>query len=232
MGDTLSSTHRLHFLTGVLGQAIAGWTKAPRIGAVHFSNQMRTEVNSINTGLRKFESNGLSNKGPTDKAQSSLPFDRAARAHLTQQIGLRILPGQQSLGISSPTLPVKIHRGLLSQCLVRSLLIVVTHPASSSALLRGRVGGRWLRGFGFEHAMHLLVARVVARSAGRVNSTRMPKPNHHTVSRLNPNGPFPPNGAPLSTRMTRGKPCWRNNRTNTVRTEASLWLGRSQITST
>src|SRR5438552_7217769 len=101
MGDTLSSTHRLHFLTGVLGQAIAGWTKAPRIGAVHFSNQMRTEVNSINTGLRKFESNGLSNKGPTDKAQSSLPFDRAARAHLTQQIGLRILPGQQSLGISS-----------------------------------------------------------------------------------------------------------------------------------
>src|SRR5437667_9247039 len=197
MGDTLSSTHRLHFLTGVLGQAIAGWTKAPRIGAVHFSNQMRTEVNSINAGLRKFESNGLSNKGPTDKAQSSLPFDRAARAHLTQQIGLRILPGQQSLGISSPTLPVKIHRGLLSQCLVRSLLIVVTHPASSSALLRGRVGGRWLRGFGFEHAMHLLVARVVARSGWtrEFDSNAQAQPPHRQPTQ--PQWSFPTEGCSI-----------------------------------
>jgi len=157
------------------------------------------------TGL---ETDLVPDERPGDAQIAALPLDLAAAAHLAflPVVGITAWFGQPFRVIAHGWL-VKLSRWALTQCLVRTFLVIFAAKLIKSLLLLTQVGSRWLRGGGLECAVHPFVPSILF-AAGRARFA--PSPDRVAPTRPT-NGLRPPRavlakGGPLSVRIVRGRP--------------------------
>ena len=157
------TTHRLHFCFCRFCSAmlIENRTHGASIVVVQMSDQNVGKINGVNSSLQLLQSNALADESFPDKPLPAFPTNLAIAANLTRQIVPGILLSRKLDPPSKSAFAIQSRRGLLSQCLVRSMMVVASQPESGSMLLATRsVCGRG-SGFSLHDSMKLFVRTVV-----------------------------------------------------------------------
>jgi len=150
----------------------------------------------------------LADQRLADKDQLARPFDLAVAAHAAHRNLIAIVRILDPMRIGSWRRRVQRGRRLLSQRLVRPLIVVDraerVEPLSCCAgkLAAGGVAVSWLR-VRCTRSCRPFCCGLPAT----IRSGRMPSLIHHTASRDSPPTPADAKGGPLSERIASGKPC-------------------------
>ena len=163
MGDTLMTTHRLHFqfLRGAAAMLIKNWAHCTDVLQVQMSDQQIGKSDSVNTRLEWFEPDELTNEGFADKALASSPSDFPVAAYPANLITRSIMYFGQARRELSPAFAVPFGRQGLSQCFVRTFVIVAPQPTCAAVLLAAPCVSSGLGGFSFQDPMKLFVRSIL-----------------------------------------------------------------------
>src|SRR5215471_17415309 len=138
---------------------------APSILLVQLPQQPVPQLYLVPPWTHFSQSYSLPAEGFPNKTQPPFPPDLSVTAHLSYGTPSLIAPLCCLLGILAPRTAIQSPRLLLTQRLVRSLLIELFNPPIKTSLLgRGRVSRRSRR-LGFERSMHPLVCSIFLRTA-------------------------------------------------------------------
>src|SRR6516165_1208312 len=141
------------------------------------------------------------------KDQLARPFDLAGAAHAAHRNFLAIVRMLDPIGIGPRRGLVQQSRRLLSQRLVRPLIVVDRAERVEPLLLRRQTRGRRRRRLLVERRCTLSCRPFRCGLPATIRSGRMPSLIHHTASRDSPPTPGEAKGGPLSERIASGKPC-------------------------
>src|SRR6516164_2355159 len=134
MGDTLMTRHGLHFwfLLSAPSMLIEDWTHGSLIVLVEMPDQQVRKLNRMNTEFEFAESNLLTDESFTDKTFAPGPADLTITAYPTDFKPRTIADVRQARRKPTSAFAISFARRGLSQCFVRTDLVVTPQPASTA----------------------------------------------------------------------------------------------------
>src|ERR1700739_846770 len=162
-GDRVSDPHQIHRPAGRSAQRAWAEAAALRMDVAQFDVGI---THQPVTALGLADADRLADQRLTDKDQLAGPFDLAVAAHAAHRNLLAIVRILDPIGMRPRRRLVQRSRRLLSQRLVRPLLVVDRAEPVKALLLRRQTGGRRRCRLLLERAMYPLVPPILLRPAG------------------------------------------------------------------
>ena len=157
-----------------------GRSNAPRLVLMQIPQQPVPQINLLAAFGHFHQPDFLTAERLADETQAPLPPDLPTASDAPHRPRSLIDPWRFHLPIDPLGAPIQALRRHLSQGLVRSLPVELSHPGVKTLLLRCRAVSRWSGRFGFQRAMHPLVPAILLRPTRRnvLHLDAQPQPPH------------------------------------------------------